>query len=848
MSDVPGGLQGLKATGDRDGLSSQYLRFITAELAQDRVMEIRYFAPRGITAPSRPSKLFSSQQKFLECRDLIALSPLGTYYTLNLGKPSAKSGSLRDVDIIEVRALAVDYDFKIFNGDTMAAESHLKRVLPPELWPTCRSFSGGGYHLIWWLRQSVPKSKEVRKVMRALSKALHPSGGNFDDISNASRVIRLPLSTNTKPGLGSPHCIVLEFDPNRVFTLESFAWWLDGLNLNAAGKGQQNLTKASATEPATAQGSKIVEAIEAFAPGAHQLNACSIARGLAHYKVPHKVTDAMVAKLALLDIASDPAALTRAVSDMYAQEATTTDTTKGPSEAKGDTNPPKSIQLLNLLESEKLVLFRDQFQEAHVVLPDSPRQIMKVKSKSFRRYLAKLAWMRLGFAAPSDMLQSVIQILEGKAQHEAEQLDLEVRVARSGEALYYDLHDGGVVEVTTGGWAIKSEPPILFRSLSHQNAQVVPIRGGDLRELLSFANLPADGEEFGRGLLLLVWVVTSLIPGFPHPPLVVHGPQGSAKSSLFKLLKKLLDPSAIQTLSPPENRRELILQLFHHWFLPLDNLSRLPEWMSDSLSRACTGDGHSQRELYTDSAEVIFAFHRVIAVNGINLVVDKPDLLDRSLLLSLERIPENRRMGEVEFWERFEEARPRLLGAMFDAASKANRILPSVNLSHLPRMADFTRWGVAVSLALGYSKAEFLKAYRNAIAAQHDEALAASMVAQAVLALMASRDMWRGTPSELLAALNKEAEQLQIDTHSRTWPKDPRWVFRRLTEVQINLESAGLLFDRGENSNRYIVLSKSTESVVSDVESASGTTSPQHPQQNLWKNGAAGGPITEIRE
>jgi len=56
----------------------------------------------------------------------------------------------------------------------------------------------------------------------------------------------------------------------------------------------------------------------------------------------------------------------------------------------------------------------------------------------------------------------------------------------------------------------------------------------------------------------------------------------------------------------------------------------------------------------------------------------QPDLLDRSLLLGLERIPEDRRMGEAELWERFNQAKPLLLGAMFDALAKALRIEPTL--------------------------------------------------------------------------------------------------------------------------------------------------------------------------
>ena len=50
--------------------------------------------------------------------------------------------------------------------------------------------------------------------------------------------------------------------------------------------------------------------------------------------------------------------------------------------------------------------------------------------------------------------------------------------------------------------------------------------------------------------------------------------------------------------------------------------------------------------------------------------------------------PEMRR-DEAQFWREFEQARPRILGSLLDAASAGLRNLPNVRLDQLPRMADF---------------------------------------------------------------------------------------------------------------------------------------------------------------
>lgn len=81
------------------------------------------------------------------------------------------------------------------------------------------------------------------------------------------------------------------------------------------------------------------------------------------------------------------------------------------------------------------------------------------------------------------------------------------------------------------GWVIVDSPPIVFRRYNHQAAQMDPLPGGELRDLFRFTNLANDSQ----GQLLLVVLASYLIPNIPHPVLVVHGPQGSAKRTLLRI-------------------------------------------------------------------------------------------------------------------------------------------------------------------------------------------------------------------------------------------------------------------------------------------------------------------------
>jgi hypothetical protein len=142
-------------------------------------------------------------------------------------------------------------------------------------------------------------------------------------------------------------------------------------------------------------------------------------------------------------------------------------------------------------------------------------------------------------------------------------------------------------------------------------------------------------------------------------------------------------------------------------------------------------------------------------------------------------------------------------------------IRPSVKLPGLERMADFTMWGAAIAEALGDGRDSFLSAYSRNIGAQNAEAIEGHIVGNAVLALMAGRDSWRGTPTELLDALEKAAlngRQIHKTGNGRVdtkgWPGAPHILSRRLKEVKSNLADAGMVVLEDRDDARTIEIAR----------------------------------------
>jgi putative DNA primase/helicase len=115
--------------------------------------------------------------------------------------------------------------------------------------------------------------------------------------------------------------------------------------------------------------------------------------------------------------------------------------------------------------------------------------------------------------------------------------------------------------------------------------------------------------------------------------------------------------------------RDLIAAAKNSWFMCFDNLSRLPEDLPDAACRLATGGGFGGRQLYCDHDEAIFEATRPLVFNAIpDLGTTRPDFLDRAMMVEFLGITPEMRRDEAQFRSKFSERRPRILGALLEAA------------------------------------------------------------------------------------------------------------------------------------------------------------------------------------
>lgn len=471
-----------------------------------------------------------------------------------------------------------------------------------------------------------------------------------------------------------------------------------------------------------------------------------------------------------------------------------------------------SEQLLNTIESMGVKFFHDEIKELYAAIPvNNHAEVLPINSRDFELWLNGVFYKETRKPISKDGVKQVIAITSAKALYDNPQpTRLSTRTAEHDGALWYDLTNPNwqVLKVSSDGWEIVDNPPILFARYRHQIQQTTPIKGGNIRKILDYVNIS------GNDTLFLCWLVSCFVPHIPHVMPVLYGEKGAAKSTTSSLLKSLIDPSALDTLTLPNDQRTLAVNLQNHWFLPFDNVSFINEDTSDTLCRAITGGGIQQRKLHTNAEDMIFTFQRCLAINGINNVATRSDLLDRAILIELLRIPDASRRELAEIQSNFEVDKSSILGGIFDTLVKAIDIQPTVKLQNLPRMADFAKWGYAIGEALGTGLGQvFLSEYESNRMQQNEEIINNDPVLSLVVEFMRGKDEWYGLHSELYRKLIAIAEIHAINIKDRNFPKDSTRLSKKLRGNRSNLENVGIDYippdsESRKNTGRYLYLKR----------------------------------------
>jgi len=464
-------------------------------------------------------------------------------------------------------------------------------------------------------------------------------------------------------------------------------------------------------------------------------------------------------------------------------------------------------QLIDHLEAQEVEFFHraaDGEPEGFLSrVVERRRETFRIGSRSCRHMLSRIAWDAFHAVLPEQTINEVRATIEMMACTGGVQHPVGIRSLSYEGSVYVDLADEewSVVEISSTGYEVKSsmDLPVRFARPAGIKPLPTPSGGGTLDELAELLNLPGNDEL----LLLEAWMVAAFRTGLPYAALVVTGEAGSAKSTFCETVRSLTDPNACNLRALPKNRDDLFSAAMNSRLQCYENLSRLSQEMSDAMCIILTGGSNAKRKLYSDNEEAFAVAHNPMLLNGIENPATRSDLADRSVVFSLQPIDEEDRELTEEYDRKLDAARPRILGALFDLVAKTLKELPSVKAARLPRMADFSRCGIAVERALGLPDGAFLAAYNRNYSTSHLDAILASPIGPPLLELLRDQRHWEGSATNLLGELKALLPDDGPGTN-RLFPKSASALSRLLRRLAPSLRVQGIGFrdERGSGHGR----------------------------------------------
>jgi len=469
------------------------------------------------------------------------------------------------------------------------------------------------------------------------------------------------------------------------------------------------------------------------------------------------------------------------------------------------------------------------------IMVDGIRQTHPVRSRVFRTWLCGRLWQEHDRGANSEAMQSCLNALEAKAFHGGVERSIFLRTGKDADGnVYLDLSNDKweVVKVSRDGWQIipSAECPIRFIRNAAQLPLPHPTRGRSIDQLWEFIKINDASKP-----LLLGWILSCLVPDGDKPIIILTGSKGGGKTTIGEVLKALLDPGKAGLLPKIGDARNLAAAARNRWILGFDNLSSLSIEDQDNLCRTSTGAGFSHRLLHSDLDEAFIEYCRPQLLTSVDFIPTKSDLLDRSIIIQVNRMAESDRIPKTELTDKLNAAIPSLLGAALDLLVVALRNLDSVT-QPLPRMTDYARLAIAAGID------GFIENYRANIDQAEDAAIEASPVASAIVDLAEKDNYWRGSATDLLTILkNAQPDELQIKKLTA------RSLGKKLAgHLKSDLEAVGVSLDNYRDGRSRLWIISRQQPDKPDLQTSQTSQNTTQPLESLQGNGSGHGRTPDV--
>lgn len=422
----------------------------------------------------------------------------------------------------------------------------------------------------------------------------------------------------------------------------------------------------------------------------------------------------------------------------------------------------------------------NQHDSVFMVLREPFMWVEPIDSQRGRDFLVKSIVEQTGRAPSPQLIERELGPIRATARLNGERVRTNYRIAKDGSQHFLDLGDGRTINFRPDGtWDVQENHTVYFIRGSSYGTLPAPARPSSAAD--AFKEMQSWLQTWGLGAdkasLLLVAIINMLRTGVTQLIIQIHGPAGSAKSTLQELIAGLLDPTVSGSRPMTKlTESDIAAVASNVLILCADNLSKLTVDEQDLLCKIATGTVLAFRRLYTQDEVFQAEVRAPFIITSLVLVIKAADAQSRTLSIPLPLRATHRSNEDVR--AEYEALKPQLLGYVCELFAAALAALPEVKAQRLwqGRLVDYQQLGEAVLQASGHEPGEFLSIFEKDREQMAVESVEGDPFTKALCAVL-----------EEFLAQAKSAEKLPPTNEWSRPPKGAGYACAKLPSGQVKL-------------------------------------------------------------
>ena len=480
---------------------------------------------------------------------------------------------------------------------------------------------------------------------------------------------------------------------------------------------------------------------------------------------------------------------------------------KAKNKAENDTDSRTAVKVAIEIVKEKAKLFHspspDSTEYAEIPSQTGVFTTHLISSREFKSRIVGEYYRKAGEGLTSESINMVLATIHAIAAHDSPEIPVsQQRIAAHNGRYYLHLADESqtVIEYSAAGWHICENSPVKFVFDKYKAPLPIPRREGKIDKLWDLTRISAPSDR----LIVTVTLVKGLVPGGTDPILAISGYAGSGKTTTANHFRSLIDPfTKGKVLSKlPESSDHIAIHAQRRRILAIDNVSHISADQSDFLCTVSTGGGIGKRELFSNQGEIILDVQNLIILTSIGNVVTKPDLLERSIVIDLNRITSEDRESESDLANGFDRYHGDILGGLLNITVAALQHRGTTECPKYTRMTEFAHLGEGVQEYLKYESGSVESRMAAGVDTANEIVIESSPVASTLRSWISDEKAWQGSASDLLNILKSHAKKSEL---AGTLPKTANSLSCELKKCESALFQSGIeIVTNRTKSNRTI--------------------------------------------